>query len=45
MTTKGLSRKQVIVPMNNDNKTSFIEDSSNHVINLNRTLKTLSQIS
>ena len=25
--------------MNNDNKTSFMEDSSNHVTNLNRTLK------
>jgi len=41
MTIKGLSRKQVIVPMNNDNKMSFIEDSSNHVTNLNRTLKNI----
>ena len=44
MTTKGLSRKQVIVPMNNNNKTNFMKDSSNHVTNLNRTLKISNQI-
>ena len=41
MTTKGLSRKQVIVSINNDNKTSFMEDSSNHVTSLNRALRVL----
>ena len=39
---KGLSRKQVIVLMNNDNKINFMKDSSNHVTNLNRALKTSS---
>ena len=39
MTTKGLSRKQVIVPINNDNKTKFMKDSCNHVTNLNSALK------
>ena len=41
MTTKGPSRKQVIVPMNNDNKMSFMENSSNHVTNLNKVLKNI----
>jgi len=41
MTIKGPSRKQVIVLMNNDNKKSFMEDSSNHVTNLNRALKNI----
>ena len=41
MTTKGPSRKQVILPMNNDNKMKIIEDSSNHVTNLNRLLKNI----
>ena len=41
MTIKGLSRKQVIVSINNDNKTSFMEDSSNHVTSLNRALRVL----
>ena len=36
MTTKGPSRKQVIVSINNDNKTSFMKDSSNYATNLNR---------
>jgi len=38
---KGLSRKQVIVPMNNDNKIKFMEDSCNHVTNINRALKSI----
>lgn len=41
MTTKGPSRKQVIVLMNNDNKMKFMEDSSNHFTNLNRALKNI----
>jgi len=32
---KGLSRKQVIVPMSNDLSKEFIKDSSMHIININ----------
>jgi len=39
MTTKGPSRKQVIVPINNNNKRNFMEKSSSHVTNMNSTLK------
>jgi len=39
MTMKGLSRKQVIISMSNDNKTKFMESSSSHITNLNRALK------
>ena len=38
MTTKGPSRKQVIVPMSNDNN-SFIKNSMIHVTNINRLLR------
>ena len=41
MTTKGPSRKQVIIPMNNENKTRFMESSSSHIANLNRALKNI----
>ena len=41
MTIKGLSRKQVIVPMNNENKSKFIEVSSAYITNLNRALKNI----
>lgn len=41
MTTNGLSRKQIIVSMNNDNKMNFIEESSIHVTNINRVLKNI----
>ena len=41
MTTKGLSRKQVIVPMNSDVIKRFMNESSNHVANLNRILKNI----
>ena len=41
MITKGLSRKQVIVPMSNDNKTKFMIDLSAHIININRILKNI----
>ena len=39
ITTKGLSRKQIIIPMNNENKNNFIRESSAHIINMNRALK------
>ena len=39
MTTKGLSRKQVIVPMSNDNNNSFIKNSVIHITNINRLLR------
>jgi len=41
MTTKGPSRKQVIVPMNNNLSKRFIIDLSTHVINLNHALKNI----
>jgi len=41
MITKGLSKKQVIISMNNNNKMKFIEDNSNYITNLNRTLKNI----
>ena len=41
MITKGLLRKQIIVPMNNENKIKFMASSSNHVINLKRALKNI----
>ena len=39
MTTKGPSRKQVIIPMSGDNNSTFIKNSSLYVININRHLK------
>jgi len=41
MTTKGLSHKQIIVPMNNDNIVKFMTNSSNHITNINRLLKNI----
>jgi len=38
MTIKELLRKQVIVPMSNDNKTKFMIDLSAHIVNINRVL-------
>ena len=35
MTTKGPSRKQVIILMNNNIAKEFIKESSSHVININ----------
>ena len=43
MTTKGLSRKQVIVPMGDDNKSKFMALSSMHISDLNSVLKTSNQ--
>lgn len=39
MTMKRLSRKQIIVPMNIDNKTQFIKESSTYITNINKALK------
>ena len=39
MTTKGPSRKKIIIPMSNDNVVSFIKNSSSHVANINRSLR------
>ena len=39
MTTKGPLRKQIIVPISNDNKTKFIVSSRKHITNFNRALK------
>ena len=38
MTTKGPSRKQIIIPMSGENISSFMKSSSLHVANLNRLL-------
>ena len=39
ITTKGPSRKHVIVSISNENKMKFMEDSSTHITNINRVLK------
>ena len=39
ITTKGLSRRQVIIPMGNDNISKFILSSSKHIVNINRVPK------
>jgi len=41
ITTKGPSRKQVIVPMYDVNKKNFIEKSSAHIANMNKVLKNI----
>jgi len=41
MTTKGPSHKQVIVPMNTDNTRKYMKDTSTHVININKALKSI----
>jgi len=41
ITTKGLSRKQIIIPMNNVNKKNFMEESSTYITNMNRALKNI----
>ena len=38
-TTKGPSRKQVIIPMSSENSSSFMRNSSIHVANINRELR------
>ncbi len=39
ITTKGLSRKQIIIPMSNDNILKFMKESSFHIANINQALK------
>ena len=41
MTTKRLSRKQVIIPMSNKNKARFMESLSKHIANLSRGLENI----
>ena len=41
ITTKGPSRKQVIIPISNDNKSKFMALSSMHIANLNSILKNI----
>ena len=41
MMTKGLLRKQIIIPMNNDNRIKFVAELSTHISNINRVLKNL----
>jgi len=41
MTTKGPSRKQVIIPINNIIEKEFIKNSSSYVANINCALKTI----
>ena len=42
MIMKNPSKKQVIVPMNNNNKIKkFMEDSCNYVTNINKALKNI----
>jgi len=41
MTTKSLSRKQVIVLMNGDNILKFMKKSSLHISNINRALRNI----
>jgi len=39
MTTKGPSRKQIIVPMSIDNNNSFMKNLATHVMNINKLLR------
>jgi len=39
ITTKGPSRKQVIVPISSKNNSNFMKNSATHVININRLLR------
>jgi len=41
ITMKSLSCKQVIIPMNDENKNEFMKNSSDYVININRLLKNI----
>ena len=41
MTTKSLSRKQIIVSMSNNNKIKFITSFSIHITNINNALKNI----
>ena len=39
MTTKGLLRKHVIIPISSENIMKFIKNSSLHITNINRSLR------
>lgn len=39
MTTKGPLRKQIIILMNNNNRTKFVAKLSTYISNINRALK------
>ena len=39
MTTKGLSRKHIIISMSSENNTKFMKNSFLHITNINRTLR------
>ena len=39
--TKDPSRKQVIIPMSNKNRSKFMEISSNYITDINRALKNI----
>ena len=41
MTTKGLSHKQIIVPMSKEAANKYIKDASVHIISINSTLKSI----
>ena len=41
MMTKGPSRKQVIIPMSNDNKAKFMKIFSTHITNINKALESV----
>ena len=41
ITIKGPSHKQIIIPINKDDKTKFMASSSEHIANINRTLKNI----
>jgi len=41
MTTKGSSRKQVIIPIGNDIAKKFIKELNSHITNINRALKVI----
>jgi len=41
MTIKDLSRKQIIIPMNDANINNFIRESSTYITNMNRALKNI----
>jgi len=41
ITTKELSRRQIIIPISNNNKLKFMTLSNSHITNLNRALKNI----
>ena len=41
MTTKGLSRKHVIISISSENIMKFMKNSSFHVTNINRSLRNI----